>query len=456
MNQYNIEKDIKVVIFLLYITFAFLAFIIFLLQYNSIDGGLVYLQAFYILSFVLCFLLGMEYNKSASVLIIFIYQIICTVVLFFYNDLYVGDPFSYSTIDSITYQNIFERTKYGTISELIDYLKNGPRLFLPSDWGYPVYRYFIGKLVADNKLNFFLVCVCNACLHTVSSIYVYKLSCYLIDKTKSKIVLLFWGLNTISIYSNSNGLKETIFTLFVVLAVYHLYVFNAHKTIHHFLLMSLFVCATWFFRFYISLFIILTFFGYVVFKKIFNRYYLLLIILAFILGLFALNILTIFIPELSYVSGVFNMRLNKGFGNNGLFSQLLNFFFAFISPFPAYSVQNTTHQILFSAYSIMKVYFSFFAIYGIYHAINIQDVRIYPLIMIVILNIILCITSGFSIDYRFAYPTSFLYMILMLYGFGYFMQMKICFLKKIKINKSIIQTFLFSVCIGITILYNFR
>jgi hypothetical protein len=172
----------------------------------------------------------------------------------------------------------------------------------------------------------------------------------------------------------------------------------------------------------------------------------------FFVGIFGLSLFYVFMPELVFVSAAVS---NTQFSNN-ISSHLMNFCLAWIGPIPAYSAGNHPANIIVCSYSIMKVYFSFFGIFGIYKAIKIKDKKIYPLIMIIVFNTILLIVTFNSLDFRFAYPVSFIYMILMVYGFGALVRNKFYITKIISLHNSIIQLCFLLLCIGLTFFYNFR
>jgi hypothetical protein len=431
--------------------------------YSTVETGIFLIQIFLIIMTVAFCIVGFGVDKYGIIIIIFIYQIIATWVLFSYNVLYVNEPLGYFPNDSLAYQTATEKLRYFNFDRFIVNLKqfeNG-RLASPSDWGYPIYRHILSKFTNNRVDDLLLTCTVNACLYTISSVYVYKLARFFLTGKESKIAALMWGLNGLAIVYNTAGLKETVFVFCVVLAVYYLYKFYYKCNLLDFGLMALFIFFTWFFRYYVSIFIILAMLGITKFKKIFNRCFFLLTVSMIILSLAGIELLSGLMPELSFLAIAREKEMVKSFGTNSRYVYLLNFILAYIGPFPAFIANTHPRNLMMCSYSIMKLFFSFFALYGGYYAVKSKKKEIYPIIMIAACNIMLLVVSGISLDARFAFPTGFLYIILIIYGFS-------CFNKRKKdnnhnftvswpkISRDLIQGGWLIICVVLTWVYNFK
>jgi hypothetical protein len=427
---------------------------------NPIHGDIFLIQVIYTVLFLTFFFTGIQYGVHSAIIIILCYQILGTIFFYLYYNFYLHSSFgSDPNVDSLLYQRIAEETLNMPINKLIPYLQE-KFSFSPSDWGYNIYKYLITRLVGDAEEALFIICMINACLHTISSYYLHRLAKYFVNSKEAIVIILLWGLSITSLYFNTSGLKETLFLFLIVLSIYHLYAFyksnnRINKRIH-FILMGLFIATTWFFRYYISLFIILTFIGCVPLQKIYNKYFPLVILSIFLICLFGLNLLFVFMPELVYVVTSLITHGNEMVnyvGGNLIIAGIINFTLAFLNQIPAFSAENVNVNLLVCTYSIMKVYFSFFGVYGIYHAIKTNDIIIYPIITILIFNTVLCVVASFSLEFRFAYPTGFLYIILIVYGFNHFLVRKDIQVKK-TFSIAVIRVFIFSYSLGLTYLYN--
>ncbi|MDR2409924.1 MAG: hypothetical protein LBE13_17685 [Bacteroidales bacterium] len=455
MEPSAVIKKFNLELFLVY--GVFLCMSIYFQIKNPIQEDLFFIQVIYSIIFLTFFFTGIQYSVHSAIIIILCYQILGSIFFYFYYNFYLHSPFGFDPVDSLLYQRIAEETVNISINKLLSYLQEK---FSPSDWGYNIYKYCITRLVGDAEDALFVICMINACLHTISSYYLYKLAKYFVNPKEAIVILLLWGLSVTSLFFNTCGLKETLFLFLIILSVYHLYAFyksnnRINKRIH-FILMGIFIVTTWFFRYYISLFIILTFIGCVPLRKIYNKYFPMILLSIFLVCLFGLNLLFVFMPELSYVitSLISNGKEVVNYaGGNLIVAGIINYTLAFLSPIPAFSAENVNVNLLVCTYSIIKVYFSFFGLYGIYHAIKINDISIYPIITILVFNIVLCIVASVSLDFRFAYPTTFLYIILIVYGFNHFSIRKNIQVKK-TFSISVIRVFIFFYSLGLTYVYN--
>jgi hypothetical protein len=425
---------------------------------NPIHEDLFFIRIIYSVLFLTFFFTGIQYGVHSAIGIVLCYQILGTIFFYLYYNFYLYSPFgSDPNVDSLLYQRIAEKTLNMPINKCFSYLQE---IFSPSDWGYNIYKYFITRLIGDAEKALFVICMINACLHTISSYYLYKLAKYFVDTKEAVVIILLWGISITSLYFNTSGLKETIFLFLIVLAVYHLCAFcksnNGINKKIHFILMVIFIATTWLFRYYISLFIFLTFIGCVPLRKIYNKYFPLILLGIFLICLFGLNLLFVFMPELVYVVTSLTTS-GEGIvdyvGGNLIVASIINCTLAFLSPIPAFSADNVNVNLLICTYSIMKIYFSFFGLYGIYHAVKTNNINIYPIITILAFNVVLCIVASFSLEFRFAYPTSFLYNILIVYGFSHFSVRKSTQMKK-TFSIAVIRIFIFSYSLGLTCLYN--
>jgi hypothetical protein len=453
----SITKEFNTILFFVYLTFGFVISLLYFRYINSIDFGIFLTQIVSSFIFILLFYVGSKYDKNGIMIIIILYQLVLTLSLYYYFVYYVGNPLGYVDPgnDSVQYQKIIENTQNIPLNKFIDYLITDGMGRDISNWGFPLYRFLINRISPDIKYSLFITGLVNVCLHTISCHYLYKLSLHVLDKQSAKIVLLLWGLSVLSIYYNAAGVKNTVFVFLCILAVYHLYTFYEKRKITNFVMMCVFITAIWFFRYFVSLFIILTFIGCVLFKKTFNKLFVFVIITMFLLTLLGLKILAVFLPILLNKSDIISSKI--GMGTAGY---LITIFLAFITSIPTIINIHTQNDgfanLLIIAYSIMKVYFSFFSIYGIYYAMKTRDVKMYPLIMIAVFNTLLLIVAALPLDNKFDYPISFIKILLSVYGYNIILQKKLYFCKKKLVSIKLIYAFIMMSSVMLTVFYNFR
>jgi hypothetical protein len=123
---------------------------------------------------------------------------------------------------------------------------------------------------------------------------------------------------------------------------------------------------------------------------------------------------------------------------------------------PAYPGNEIFQNVVVIGDSIIKVYFSFFVIYGMYCVVRNKDVRMYPLMLILVFNTMLTIITVHSLDYRFGYPTSFLYYYLILYGYFSIYKAKIYIAQKEYLSINFAHGFALICAVFLTVFYNFR
>ncbi|MCD1653161.1 hypothetical protein K7J14_00350 [Treponema zuelzerae] len=368
----------------------------------------------------------------------------------------VQNILGYDANDSLFYYNIAVKNRNNTILGLINDLKSYKRTSSFSDWGYPIIQHFFFSIrKISNEFAFFLLCVTAALFHSFSSVLIYKISKHYTSNELSQIISAFWGVNAASVYFNVSGLKETYFVFFVLLSIYSLlnlqfYRFNFKNTL-------LFIFSTiilFFFRIYIALFVLFVFLLLFCFRKLFYKYFSILLISSFIIAFTGLSLFYRFLPELAYVEGVRNAQLSKSFGTNIFISNIMNFIFAWISPIPAFSYSNKAVNLLVASYSSIKIFISFSAIYYIFFSLQRKNYKYYSLIAFYSLNVLLLIISGVSLDFRFGYPTSFVAFVLGVIGLDHFFVSSKIKLGLFTISPSRIIYAILILCLFLTLGYN--
>lgn len=345
------------------------------------------------------------HHISSLLLLIFIYQFIFSAFLF-YSQAFEPNP-DYYTYSAWAWEPIqYHYHNY------VEYISRETRDI--SDWGYPIFLNMVYNLAGGKHDGDLLMCICNIFINVFTLIFLWKLVCRMFNAKIAKLTVLLWGLNVYNIWFNVTGLKEVIFTFFMMGAFYFLYNVSNTNRLKDSCWLFVFVLMTVFFRYYVTIFFILIYIASVFFRRLYENYFTILILLAFIFIIIGVDILAYFIPEAALV---YEDQI-RVWGSNGVLFSLMNVYSAFTAPYPAFTSSNQNVNLLTLLFSILKVSLSFWGIYGIYLLIKNKQTKIYPLINILLLNIFLTIISGFSLNYRYMHITMPLYFIFIIYGFA--------------------------------------
>ena len=187
------------------------------------------------------------------------------------------------------------------------------------------------------------------------------------------------------------------------------------KNLENFIFAFVFILSTWFFRYYVTLFLIIIGFSYLFFSNIYKKYFPWFCAFAIIVCLVLTDVLVNYMPEIYYSQ----LRTEEVYTNAGGLFRYVSYLLAFLSPIPKFVNMETPHLCIMIMYSTVKYFFSIFAIVGIYYMIKLKKVEFYPLISIYLFHVLLLIVSGHTVDYRYPYIIMPCFFILMIEGFKY-------------------------------------
>jgi len=343
-------------------------------------------------------------RATSLIVLIFVYQLLLSVWLFYTQAFeYNPDYYGYSSL-------AWEPIHYH-YDDYIKYISNNTLDI--SDWGYPIFLNWIYNLTGEIYSGDLLMCICNVFINISTIILLWKLTCQVFDVRVGKLTILLWGLNVYNIWLNATGLKETLFTFFMVGGFYFLYKVSVCNKLRHILWLMAFVFMIVFFRYYISVFFILIVISLIFFRRIYEKYFALIMLFALTVIILGVDLLAFFIEE---VAVIYKNQVGV-WGSNGILFSFMNVYSAFVSPYPAMTRGALNQNQLTILFSVLKISLSFWGIYGMYLLIIIKQTKVYPLINILLFNIFLTIISGFSLNYRYMHITMPLYFAFMIYGF---------------------------------------
>ena len=146
------------------------------------------------------------------------------------------------------------------------------------------------------------------------------------------------------------------------------------------------------------------------FPTFFTRWFLVILIIFSIVGT---SVVLQYMPELS---GSIEEK-EETYGSGAL--QTLAIINAFIAPYPAIANTPQNANLISMPYAIVNLSFSFFAFMGIYYATRKRISKLYPLAFVFVLNAVMLIITGFTLNARFAYPVIPIYYIFIPIGLMY-------------------------------------
>ena len=371
-------------------------------------------QGISFLVFGLFGLSSVHLDKKGLFLLIGIYQLMMSLALHFYFRNNFSDIWGPGSVDALLYAKMAMIVKDLSLTETIRVI--GFYVNDLSDYAFPLFLKYIYWLGGDLLTsNFILVCM-NCFFQWVTAVITYKLSYSLTnDKYKTYIITILWAFNTASIYVNVAGLKEPLFLLLCMSTMWGIYKTKRTGYIGWKLFTWILIASLWFFRYYVSLFFIIIYVGYILFPKVWNKHFALICLSAIILCIYGANLLVQFFPEIYYA----NMYVDGIYAASGTLFRYASYVLAFLSPIPKLFEVSDGKMLLMIVYTFVKFFFSIFAIMGAWFMIKNKEERYYPLIAICLFQILLLIVSGHTIDYRYTYITMPCFFILMIEGMKY-------------------------------------
>ncbi len=356
--------------------------------------------------------IGLKLNLPNCFGLIFVYQIIMSIILHVYF-VYIEQNIMGYNVDTDLYFRLAAKTQNLSMQQSMAIIKDA--LEDPSDHGYPLFLKFVYAIGGNDLRTFRVLLFINCVFQTLTCIVIAKLSTLLgINNRNIKWIVLLWGLNSASIYLNVSGLKEPLFVLLCTVCMYSLYRIRCSYPIIGHICFFLFVTLIWFFRYYISLFFIIIYLGYIVLPKLWNKLFAIMCIVALIICIGLTDFLVNYFPEIYYAI-MESEQLLPG----SKIARLVYYLLAFLSPIPKFYSEITLQEPLIVMFSIEKFSFSIFALIGAFAMIKKHSTKYYPIIAIVLFNTLLLIVSAHLIEYRYSYIILPMYFILMIKSFSY-------------------------------------
>lgn len=365
-------------------------------------------------SFAFCYSLYISrgWNVSITLGYIFAYQLFFSYVLQGIFRAEGVSVFGYQPVDALLYDKIAQACYRSSLIETIGYIRH--YLSSLSDLGFPIYMKYIYELAGGAEGGVVLLVFCNVIAQVLTTWILYRLGVILLNSREYSVLLaILWGCNTASTYYSVAGLKEPLFTLLCTVAIYFFYKIRENKRRWRYHMAFLLgVAAICFLRYYMSLFFLIIYIGFVFFDRLAIQYFKSMSIVAVLLCLVFTNVLANYFVEIKYAM----LATETLFGGQGVLFKLVSYLLSIVSPIPRFINMEYSGDLLVVAFSIVKFFCALYALGGVYRIIKMQQVQFYPLISILLFTTLLLIVSGHMLDYRYGYIVFPCFYLLAVYG----------------------------------------
>lgn len=275
----------------------------------------------------------------------------------FYN--YTGAYFEFTGSDSTIYQHYSLRAlRYDYFDGLIHFIKTTRYSF--DDVGMIAYLSFFYRIIESTLFTRTI----NVLINSFTALLIYKTSLRFLTNKTALIVSIIYGIASYTVYYVSSGLKEIVFTFFVV-ASFFFYSKYCEIKKTKFLFYSLgFSLILLLFRIPIALFVLMS----ISFTEFFYKNWSVkkLIFLILITGI-SLYLVLINLEVIVLYLRATNQAEDSGIYNTGLLFNVLVVLSGFFGPFPTIlPLFDYRDSSLWAPSLILKVFVSIYFIYGVY------------------------------------------------------------------------------------------
>lgn len=351
-------------------------------------------------------------KKSIAItcVIVFIFQMICSFGLRYFNYEYFHDPLGYKPADALTYYTIASRYYNASLREFQMFMDNYD--FMLDDRGMCYMSYFIYKIAGSPERGLNLAVFVNVCAITLSAFFCYKLARVILEERYAEFVAFLWGTQLYASYTAASGLKENFMVVFLVLSLYYIAKLYNEYTWQNLFLAILFAASALFFR--IALFYMLL--SSVLFVSamkfpILRRYIYILLAIAVVLTWFSykrtfdeMAIMRHGAEAMDYET--YQALVEGKKEQAGFFASIVSFLSALIGPLPniVSAGSKANYITLFSYSSLCKSIFAFYFLYSTYLAIKKKNIVVLSLLVFWFLEIVMLAITFYTLHDRYHWP----------------------------------------------------
>lgn len=392
MSQTYKNVSIIIISFIpLYILIAL--FLFFLYPQKSPDSSLIIINALMFLMYIIGLFCVRVKLKQLPIIIFLFHFFSGTLLMLFYNSL--GMPFGFDAVDAYFYREQAELKNQSTLNLILNSDID------ISDRGYIIIRHLTSLIASSLSIQNLILVIINAFFISISCKKLIRLSLFFFDRKKSKLISILFCLCAFAIYSTPSGMKENIFIFLIISSFLHFEEFRFNKSIPSLANFFLFFVLTIFFRWYISLIVLMSTIPFLVFRKLKN-------VKPIIILSVLLTIVLAFPRELVEFLNINNDLINvaiavQEYRSVDQIGVLVNYISTWLGPFPTILLNSQEAPLIYSSGNYYKMIFSFFFISSIFLIIKENKNEFMPYLVYVFLNMGLIVISNTSLDMRFQY-----------------------------------------------------
>lgn len=335
---------------------------------------------------------------------------------------YAATPFGHEAADALLYDR-FGQSSLHSIEDNLTILEKfkqyGGYAVKFDDLFHSSYVYYLYKLCGNVDLARIVIIITNSIGYLIGLIYANKAFKKLFGYSSSILIYLFACVSIYFATNNAVGLKESLFSAVVSLAIYHLICYSKNSSKSNLLLFFVFTSITLLLRLIIPVFLILSLIIVIIEKSWFRNLLPIIVILgiagSFLLAFFLFNML-----GLSYDMETIMAVASQRAGGSAL-AIPVNILAGLIGPFPKYIVDGVARlEPIYTLLLLIKSLFSIYFILGVWHIIINRVYNLWFLLIYIFLNIAMVSFSGVGLLLRFHITYIIPYFFIMLYGYDHY------------------------------------
>lgn len=374
--------------------------------------------AIFIFSYVI---LEVFINKKVSIVTwisIFCFQVIASLIFYWINISIYNDPLGHNPVDAEFYRDLGLRFQNKSLYELYGYLLfDGNSI---DDFGYPTIVYLFYKIFIDYGHE--LLMLFNALIISIGSCLIYKLALNFIPGIYSRLAALLWGTASFATCTTVENLKENFFSFIIIVSFFCLYKYYDNRKQIYLIISIISGICVFFFRIASGMMLLMSIISiFFISNQYIYRKLKTVIVIGGIMGILMFPIVTTFVLEQRGYDyeGSRSVTAERIEEDGGLIAVFTNFTSAFIGPIPNFVHKNIDLVKSITRYSFtafIKMMLSFYFLYALVNFIRKRYVKMIPILIFAILNIVLLIFTFYSMHVRYHWPHIPLFLIISLWG----------------------------------------
>lgn len=402
-----------------FLTYSFAAtcglyLLVYLLYYEAMVSFNVFLVSFSFVFFYYMILLlasGFKRVRNEVFVITMIFILVYTAI---FNWLYVdhrGDNFEFTGSDSTTYHYYaIEATHFSYFEGIVNFVEDSKYGY--DDSGMIAYLSFLYRIVNDSLFPRLI----NVLIGLFTAFLLYRIARQILLEKTAFLIAIIYGSASYTIYYISSGLKETIFTLFVVMAFYFYRRYVKSLNMTNLVPMALSIIPIFLFRIPVAVILILA----IGLAELFNRKGSTVVwVLGGMFLLVVINYATPYIEILIRYAGATNLNIDEQETvSRGPLLTLIVIASGIFGPFPTIpATPGHEADSLWAASLILKSMLSIYFVYGCVLVMKSKNAFLMAASIFSILTILSLISIDNTFKVRYVMPYLPLFFLVAGYGF---------------------------------------